>query len=123
MTRSLKKGVSASWQDRVEIQYRSTPHMPCRKCTRINSTVPLNICWEDSHNCTSCPCHLYPFPFTWRFHMKTFKRYFSCAILLITLHLSKINQESIIVYHNWISYGTSFLMQQKDRVVFTAQEY
>jgi hypothetical protein len=33
-------------------------------------------------------CHLYPLPVTWRIQMRTFKRYFSRAVLLTTLHLT-----------------------------------
>jgi hypothetical protein len=34
-----------------------------------------------------------------------------------------MNKNSIIVYHISISQGTSFLLQQKDRIVFVVQEY
>jgi hypothetical protein len=36
-------------------------------------------------------CHLYPLPVTWRIQMRTFKRYFSHAILLTTLHLRELS--------------------------------
>jgi hypothetical protein len=34
-----------------------------------------------------------------------------------------MNEDTIVVYHNCICKGTSFLLQQKDRVVFMVQEY
>jgi hypothetical protein len=56
--------------------------------------------------------------------MRTFKRYVSGTILLITLQLREMNQDTIVVYHNWLYFtGTRSLLQQKDRVVLMAQEY
>jgi hypothetical protein len=45
-----------------------------------------------------------PSPVTWRIQMRTFKRYFSCSILLTTLHLREMKQKD-------------------DRVLFMVQKY
>ncbi len=54
--------------------------------------------WDDKIRTASCTyihvlslCHLYPLLVTWRIQMKTFKRYFSHAIFLTTLHLREMN--------------------------------